>query len=413
MRPRYDVIVVGGGPAGSMTAYFLAKAGIRTAVMDSSRFPREKPCGGGLQARALSSIPLELAPVVRSKMHRMALSFGLSDPYTRAYPEPLVYGIRRLEFDHYLIRCAAEAGADIHERTRVHSVNVNDGALVATSQGEFACRCVVGADGANSIVSRTLNRRDHYFWQAAVYCEIPEELIEPGACAHDCMRVDWGTLPSGYAWMFPKNGSVNIGAGGPFGIARLLKQYIGRFIRSTRLLKNKTAGELSLTGHQLPTLTRRTRVAGKKVLLVGDAAGLVEPFTGDGISFACRSARIAADCIRDNLNRPSFDLSDYQAQLTDEVGSELWWARKVLSISVAFPSLIYRLFRHNDKVWRTFCRTLRGEESFHRLKKDILGPLEFAWSAVDLFTQIRERTLLRAPHRIFLPPEPPALELTS
>lgn len=210
------------------------------------------------------------------------------------------------------------------------------------------------------------------------------------------MRIDWGSLPSGYGWVFPKRGYVNVGAGGPVRIGRLLRPYVSRYVQSLDLLKNGAAERLRFNGHQLPTVTRRTRFANRKVLLVGDAAGLVEPFTGDGMSSACHSARVAAECIRQALESGNPDASAYDDKLWTEIGAELLVSRKLLSLSVAFPEFIYRLFRQNDRIWHTFCRILRGEESFRRLKKDILGPLEYAWKALDLITQRRERKALAA-----------------
>jgi hypothetical protein len=84
----------------------------------------------------------------------------------------------------------------------------------------------------------------------------------------------------------------------------------------------------------------------------------------------------------------------YEARVRSEIVDDLVWSRKLLSISVSFPSLIYKLFRSNDRVWNTFCRTLRGEETFHRLKKDVLGPFEFAWKAIEVFAKMRERAVL-------------------
>jgi flavin-dependent dehydrogenase len=263
-----------------------------------------------------------------------------------------------------------------------------------TDSGDYSASILVGADGANSVVSRLLNKREDYFWQAAVYCEIPEDLINCSAVSADCMRIDWGSLPSGYAWVFPKRGYVNIGAGGPVAIARLLRPYVTRFIQSTNMLKSGVSAPLSLNGHQLPTLTRRTRFASKRILLVGDAAGLVEPFTGDGISFACQSARIAADCIYHAFRTSDPNVSAYNRQLKSDVAAEVLWSRKLLTLSTAFPDLVYRLFKHNDRIWQTFCRILRGEESFQRLKNEILGPLQLVSKAVDVVTQRREHSAL-------------------
>jgi len=394
-RSHFDVIVVGGGPAGSMTAYFLAKAGVRTALIDGSVFPRSKPCGGGLQARTLADLPFDLSHLFRGTMNRLSVSFGLSESWTRAYPEPLVYNVLRSEFDHYLIRRAEAAGASVYQGSPLRGLIADREGLITVmiDSGALQASVLVGADGANSVVRGLLNDRRHYFWQAAVSCEVPEEYVNWPALQQDCMMVDWGTLPCGYAWAFPKHGYLNIGAGGPVRIARNLKRYVARFIDKRQLLKPGSLGRLNLVGHQLPTFAKGARLAGSRMLLVGDAAGLVEPFTGDGISFACRSARIASDCIHRALNSGHLDLRDYHTCLTSRIGDDLLWSRKLLSLSAAFPRVVYRLFRSNDRVWQTFCKTVRGEESFYKLKKDVLGQFEFAWKAIDLFMQLRERNV--------------------
>jgi geranylgeranyl reductase family protein len=393
----FDVIAAGGGPGGSLAAYFLAKAGLRVAVIDAGTFPRPKACGGGLQAKAIASIPFDLKHLLRGSLDGISLTYGLRNPLMRSYPAPLVYGILRTEFDHYLLQQAALAGAQIFEGCPVREVIVNAHGPVTVHAGceEFQAQCVIGADGANSIVRRVLNQRQDYFWQAGVYCEVPEEALNPDAFRRDRMIIDWGTLPSGYAWAFPKRGYLNVGAGGPIAIARHLKSYVARFIGATGLLRPGSAAKLSLVGHQLPTATGRTVLAGERVVLVGDAAGLVEPFTGDGITSACHSARMAADCIVEALNRGKLDLRHYHHEVTARIGAELVSSRKLLSLSVTFPKLIYRLFKSNDRVWNTFCKTLRGEETFQRLRREVLGPLQFAWKVIDAITEKREELVMR------------------
>jgi geranylgeranyl reductase family protein len=393
-----DVIVIGGGPAGAMTAYHLAKAGVRVTVLEAKAFPRQKPCGGGLQWRAVSSIPFDLTPVLRGTIHGVSLSYGLGAPHQRSYSKPLAHTILRPEFDQFLLRQAEAAGALVLHgvRCRGFHTNNNTSISVQTSAGEFAARCLVGADGANSIVRPLLSARDGYFWQAALFCEVPQDLLRADAAAMDDILVDWGTLPSGYAWAFPKRGFINFGAGGPVDVARHLKPYALRFIRSTGLMHPDDLGRLQFVGHQLPTLTAQTPIASKSVVLVGDAAGLVEPFTGDGISFACHSAATAAKCICEALSSGLPDLRSYAAAIHSELLEELSWSRKLLSLSVAFPGYVYRLFKENDAVWQIFCKVLRGEESFGKLKREILGPFAFASRLIDAFTLRREKKAIGA-----------------
>lgn len=394
---HYDAIVVGGGPAGSLTAYHLAKAGLRAAVLDSKSFPREKACGGGLQVRVIRELPLDIAPVTRGTINDVTLTFGLRHPHTRTSTEPIVHTVLRSEFDEYLLRCAEAAGAAVRERVRVRGFELatNGRVTLNTDTGSLTADCLVGADGANSIVRNELNARENYFWQAAVYCEIPERLIAPGAIDQRRMCLDWGTLPSGYAWAFPKEGFVNVGAGGPVHLAKHMRLYAARFLEATNLVRQGALEQVRFTGHQLPTLTRRSRVAHRSVLLVGDAAGLVEPFTGEGLFFACRSAAIAAKSITHALTLGVRDLTSYSSDLLAAVRGEIASSRAMLRLAVLFPERVYRLFRNSDLAWRTFCRVLRGEEAFQKLAADMLGPMRIAGKAVDAVSRLIEPAILR------------------
>jgi len=408
-RSQYDVIVVGGGPAGSLTAWHLAKAGLRVLILEAKSFPRVKACGGGLQVRVMQAMPLDIAPVVRGTIHDVTLTFGLRGAHTRHYAEPLVHTVLRSEFDEHLVRMAQTAGAVLRERICVRNYNAGaDGRVtVQTDQGQFTADCLVGADGANSVVRAELNSRETYFWQTALYAEVPEHLIDPKAIDRQRMCLDWGTLPSGYAWAFPKDGFVNVGAGGPTRLARELRPYILRFLEANRLVRPEALAQIRFTGHQLPTWTRRARLARGSVVLVGDAAGLVEPLTGEGIYFACESAAIAARAITRALKAGARDFTAYSGDLLSAVRGELLSARMLMRLSLMFPARMYALFRDNDQAWRTFCRVLRGECSFQDLRNEILGPLRMASAVVDFISRMLESRLLDRKTALTCPPLAP------
>jgi flavin-dependent dehydrogenase len=136
-------------------------------------------------------------------------------------------------------------------------------------------------------------------------------------------------------------------------------------------------------------------VANRSVLLVGDAAGLVEPFTGEGLFFACRSAAIAAKSIVRALSSGVRDFSSYSAELLPPVRAELACSRALLRFSTIFPKRVYQLFRNNDHAWRTLCRVLRGEERFQQLAAEILGPMRVASRAIDAVSRLVEPVVMR------------------
>ncbi len=367
--------MVGGGPAGSLTAYHLARRGVRVLLIDAQRFPRDKPCGGGIQQRACHNLPAEWRSAIRTDFHEVSFSYGLREKVTRSSGETLVSGVLRTEFDALLLHHAERAGAVIWQDCRARSVAdlPGSGIAIQTTRGEIRARYVVGADGANSVIARQLNSRDSYYWQVGLYCEVPESFLRADAVAPSRMRIDWGSLPSGYGWIFPKNGSANVGVGCPLGIARLLRSYLRRFLRSEGILKSDVIDRLMFFGHQLPTMTARTRMSSSNVVLVGDAAGLVEPLTGEGISNACHSAHIASGFLAERLGGAAPRPESYDERIRNEIGREIRRARQLLSVSVMIPRAVFQLLKDNDVVWNMFCQVLRGEETFVALRRQIMG----------------------------------------
>ncbi len=406
--PRFDcdVLVVGAGPAGSVAAYRLAEAGCRVILIDAGSFPREKACGGGVQQRALSHIPVDAGRLFKSSLRKTDFSFALGNRFSKASRLPLVYGVLRTEFDEFLLRAAAGMGVEVREETRLTGATLQAGGAVAeTTAGSIQARYLVGADGANSVVSRLLNRRDDFFWQVALYCEIPLPRALECTMSQEAMRVDLGTLPAGYAWLFPKGETVNAGVGGPLAMARNLGSYFRAFLRAEQLLGSAAAAP-RISGHLLPTMTERTTVAATSALLVGDAAGLVEPLTGEGISHACESGELAARAIVDHFGKPEL-AATYGRLVRDGMGTELHWGRRLLSFTIAFPRLFYRLLHRNDAAWHCFCDVLDGHRDFATLWRIVAGRASLLGAPLDAFLRHMERRRLRSSNGLLLDALPP------
>src|SRR3990172_4003897 len=166
-RTHYDVIVAGGGPAGATAAYSLAAAGVDVAILDKATFPRDKVCGGGLQAKVFHQLPLDVKPVIRNSMYGICFSYQFKDRFMKRYHEPVVFGTLRKEFDNYLVEEAVSKGAALRESVRVDGFEQQGpGVTLSTSLGAFRCRILIGADGANGVVRRALNNEEAFFNQA-------------------------------------------------------------------------------------------------------------------------------------------------------------------------------------------------------------------------------------------------------
>jgi geranylgeranyl reductase family protein len=391
----FDAVVSGAGPVGSMAAYRLASAGASVALLDKATFPREKPCGGGLQARLVRHIPFSVEPVVRSTLSGVTFSHGLTDRFTRHSAEPLVYGVRRREFDQFLFEQAAAAGATAFPGTAVRTFEDEGPAapvVVRTDRGIVRGRILIGADGMNGIVRRRLNAESAFFRQAALYCEIPRDLIRGDWNADHELRIDWGTLPTGYGWMFPKGETINVGVGAPTVFGRKLRGYFAEVVERERLLRpDVSISSLAVRGYTLATMTDATRLARGRVLLAGDAGGLIEAFTGDGLSHGVHSAQIAADHVMRWLGGERGALEAYPSAIERDVRPALIEGRILMAFFNTFVGAIHRLFGRDERAWEDLCAILAGRAGFDHFHRRRLGPLLGLKPWLDRFSFACER----------------------
>jgi geranylgeranyl reductase family protein len=291
---RVDVLVVGAGPAGSSTAIRLARGGARVLLADRARFPRDKPCGGGITGRALKHAPCSVEPVVEDVVRTFELRLRYGRSFERRSTRPLVLMTQRLRLDAFLAEQAASAGARFVDAARVEAVAVDNGHVTARVDGRrVRASIIVGADGANGVVAKSAGLGKDI---------VPGVALEGNAAwGHFDERryrgravFEVGVVPGGYGWVFPKRDHANVGVGGWGSEGPRLRDRLARLAASYGL---PLAALSELRGHRLPTRRPGGRVAAGRVLLVGDAAGLVDPLSGDGIYEAFVSARLAADSI--------------------------------------------------------------------------------------------------------------------
>lgn len=294
-----DIIIVGAGPAGAYLAYLLAQNGIYATIIDDSH-PREKPCGGAISPFALSKFPiLERAPHSRTIDRIMAVSPKGREAMLHV-PKDSGMVVYREHLDWYLLQQALNHGAKL-VRERVTDIEgKTDGWLIRTRSGEFSSRIVVGADGVNSVVRRR------------IVGHIPRKNI--GACIGYFARgyeKDYGIIRfldgcNGYAWVFPRETHASIGLGMDMKQARNLRGHLTEFAK--QYVPNMETP--SRYGALIPAIREPhffdMPCSGPNWILVGDAAGHVNPITGEGVLYALWSAELASRALTEG-NPGKFD----------------------------------------------------------------------------------------------------------
>jgi len=352
---RYDVIVVGAGPAGSTTAYRLARAGARVCLLDRARFPRDKPCGGGLTFRAVRELPFSVEPVVEDRVDTLELGLRYGRRWSRRAEEPLVLMTQRRRLDAFLAEQASAAGAEFRDGAKV--TGVDSGGAVTIEGKRLDADVVVGADGANGITVRSLGLPAHEHAVALEgnvgYAHVSRERFGGRAV------VEIGAVPGGYAWVFPKGDHVNVGVGGWQSEGPRLRERLRELCGAFEI---DQAEVRDLRGHRLPMRGGSRRPVSGRVLLVGDAAGLVDPLSGDGMYEAFISGRLATEATLELLRGRASDLGPYAdrfAATFAPLESVSWRAKLAFE---RFPGLAFRL-AGTKPAWRLFQAVVRGDQS--------------------------------------------------
>jgi geranylgeranyl reductase family protein len=287
----YDVIIVGSGPAGNSAAFFLSQAGKRVFILEKDHLPRYKACGGGLSPRYLrEQFPFAFETVAIDDVQ--AISYIHHRQMTTVPLSPGVVGmVMRDDFDAYLLR---HSGAQVAEGTAVRAVReLSDRVEVETKDGRiFSSRYLIGADGANSIVAHSIGLRKRRSMAAAIEVEVAAPPDVARQFAHQ-MAFIFGEIHYGYLWIFSKSDHLSVGIVAlhpkPGELQHTLQRVMARHGISLE-------GAV-FHGHPIPIYTRRERISSARTLLVGDAAGLADPLSGEGIRFAIKSGRMAAETI--------------------------------------------------------------------------------------------------------------------
>jgi menaquinone-9 beta-reductase len=403
---RHDVLVVGGGPAGAAAGFWLAKAGHDVCVLERKAFPRDKTCGDGLTPRAVHQLrEMGLEPAIAARHHRHnglraeahGITLDLPWPDHPVFPS-YGYVVRRRDLDGLVAEQAGAAGATVRESSEALRPLTRDGHVIGAlvkdkasgETREVHARYVVVADGSLSRFGRALGTaRDKSYPQGIAIRGYFESPLSADPWIESCLDVhdrDGRSLP-GYGWIFPLgDGTINVGIG-------LLSTYKGyRDVNTTHLMSEwaATAPErwgidpdamlAPPTGGRLPMAGSVNPKVGPNWLVVGDAAGSINPFNGEGIDYAYETARMAADLIDEAIvSGTGQPLQRYTTMLDDEYGLYFRVARSFARI-IGQPVLMRELTRVGMRSQSLMEWVLRIMANL--LRDDELGPAEAAYRSV-------------------------------
>lgn len=312
MSDKCDVLIVGAGPAGCAAAYDLAASGMSVLLLDRQSFPRLKPCAGALTMKTIRALRYSVRPIIRQTCRNFRV--GLRLERTTVFPSahPIAAMTVRSEFDEFCLRQTCRMGAQFHRITAISQISrTSSGWALSAGDHDFESRFLIGADGANSQVRKLCGLA-----VSSLRFGFALETCIPTSQANDyLMEMDYGVVDHGYAWVFPKGDHVNVGL---FTLHPTIHQ-AGEQLAA--YCKQKVGLPLTnrIHGHKIPYGGKLFSHAPGGAILVGDAAGLVDPLLGEGIFNAVRSGQLAAAAIRE----AAAGASDRYDQLVKEITYDL------------------------------------------------------------------------------------------
>lgn len=362
----WDVAVIGAGPAGAMAA--LAAASLRKRVVILERFPipRYKTCAGGLVGASVKALPAGFNPPVRATATSFTFSLRGWPERTRTSAVPLIRLVQRDEFDALLVDKAVAAGAVVYDNAIVTNLAAeHDTVRVSTrSHGDVRARAVVGADGS---AGRSAGYVGVVLDQVDLGLEV--ELVTPADQSRgwaDRVLIDWGTIPGGYAWVFPKGETLSAGVIAGRGDPDLTRSYLGDFLARLGLDQQETVVS---SGHLTRCRAPGSPLYRGRVLVAGDAAGLLEPWTREGISFALRSGTMAGRAAAQASAAGSAAavtavMTAYADEISRTLAPEMSAGRLLMRAFARHPRSFYLAAVLLPWAWEFIVRTVSGDASF-------------------------------------------------
>jgi geranylgeranyl reductase family protein len=354
----YDLIVVGAGPAGSSAARTAAKAGLNVLILEKEPFPRYKPCGGALSDRAISCLDFPLPEDICEKTVTSARVHFQDKVLEGRKGYRLSTLVTRSRFDQFLLQKALEASSGLVTEKVVDYKEKEDHVEVLTKTDEYKSRFLVISSGCQNCLKDGIQERanrDQY--NVSIVTEIKEddEMIEEAS--QGSLDFYFDAAETGYGWVFPHRGYYSVGIGGQASRLEGLRGTMQNFLKKTGF-----QGNYRLHGHKIPMGGISWRIASPRVLLAGDSAGFVDPFTGEGIYYALRSGQIAAQAVLEH--DPANVSKAYEAMCKKDFGEDLSYALWMLRSLDAHREIFFNALIQNEDVLNSYLEITAAKKTY-------------------------------------------------
>jgi len=381
----YDVTVIGAGPAGATAAKLCAEQGLRTILVEKQKIPRIKPCGGGVSLKALKLINEKIPDLLIEQYVKGFRFFSKSlDSVELRAPAPIGISTTRDKFDAFLVKLAVAAGSELVECNALIDFSRNkDGIFCKLKNNKsFRTSLIIGADGANSFVAQNGGIRQKWLANEIGFClgtSVPFSNEEMRKFDPEIFELYFTGIPMGYGWFFPKKTSVSLGIGGSLEYLHKPLEILTTFCKTVSDSKGLDIHMSGFYAHLAPAGGFRRKIVSNRVMLAGDAAGFIDPFTGEGIYYAMRSGQLAAKACIHAVEKGNFEAKFLTQHYANACEKDF---EKDLRVAL---KLAYRIHNHFDTFFDALQQSSSsswadlacGNTSYRELQKKLLPKLLF------------------------------------
>ncbi|MDK2939952.1 MAG: hypothetical protein PWQ51_2117 [Methanolobus sp.] len=372
----YDIIVVGGGPSGSLAAKTCAENGLSVLLLEKEKVPRYKACGGAVSKKALELIgPLNELDEKYESYGAVAFSPSLVSVIGKTEDITSVLTFRK-DLDYLLLKRAEKSGVEVLTGKKVESVLVNeDSVLVKTADKDYSGKIIIGADGVNSLIAKETGIRKKWEKGGSGICievevELPSEIIEKLIVDEKLIEV-YFLKENGYGWIFPKGKIMSIGIGlwKPLNKkpSKVFDEFISTLEAKSGVEFNQYIGQRY--AHMIPLGGPSRNNSKERVMLVGDAAGFVDSFTGEGIYFAIKSGIIAGEIAGEAIKENNFSknlFAKYNQKCKKEINDNLNTALKFSNYVYPNIEQIVKLMAADPYLFEKYVLVGRGDMTYKK-----------------------------------------------